>query len=115
MANITFSSPVLKKDITVYAVAGDRSTLLSVAQEHKIPIHYECQNGECGSCVVHVDTLGGKRPLGVHLTEKEKTVLVLAGKLTKEQIEHMELNDIAPSWRLACQYMILDEEILVKF
>ena len=115
MANITFSSPAMKKDLTVYAVAGDRRTLLSVAKEHKIPIHYECENGECGSCIVEIAVLGGGKPKGVHLTEKEKTVLVLNGKLSKEEIEHMELNDIAPKWRMACQYMLLDEEVLVKF
>jgi ferredoxin len=50
MANVTFTSPKLKKDITFYAIAGDCSTLLSVAQEHKIPLDFECENGECGSC-----------------------------------------------------------------
>lgn len=37
MANVTFSSPVMAKDVTVYAVAGDRGTLLAVAKAHKIP------------------------------------------------------------------------------
>lgn len=115
MANITFHSPALKKDVTVYAVAGDRSSLLTVAQQHNIPIHYECQDGECGSCAVEVLPLSGKGPKGVHLTEKEKTVLLLSGKITHEDIANMELNDVAPLWRLACQYMILDEDILVKF
>ncbi len=115
MPNITFSSPAMKKDLTVYAIAGDRKTLLAVAQEHQIPIHYECQDGECGSCAVQVTPLTGKGPKGVHLTEKEKTVLLLAGKISKEDIEKMEVDDVAPHWRLACQYMLLDEDILVKF
>ena len=34
----------MKKDLTVYAVAGDTKTLLSVAQQHKVPVAYECQN-----------------------------------------------------------------------
>ena len=34
MPNVTFSSPQMKKDVTVYAVAGDTKTLLSVAQAH---------------------------------------------------------------------------------
>ena len=115
MANITFSSPALKKDVTVYAVAGDRKTLLSVAQEHKIPIHYECQDGECGSCAVQVTPLGSNAPKAVHLTEKEKTVLVLNGKLSKSDLEKISLSDVAPKWRMACQYMVLDEDILVEF
>ena len=115
MANITFSSPAMKKDITVYAVAGDRRSLLSVAQENQVPIHYECQDGECGSCAVQVLPLSGKSPKGVHLTEKEKTVLLLSGKVSKEELEQIEVTDVAPEWRLACQYMILDDDILVKF
>jgi ferredoxin len=115
MAIITFSSPVLKKDVTVYATAGDRRTLLAVAQEHKIPLHYECQNGECGSCAVQVFSLNGQGPKGVHLTEKEKTVLVLAGKVSRDELARLEVDDIAPNWRMACQYMLLDEDILVKF
>ena len=31
MASVTFSSPVLARDITVYAIAGDRGTILAVA------------------------------------------------------------------------------------
>jgi len=114
MANVTFSSPAMKKDVTVYAVAGDRRTILGVAQEHQVPIHFECQNGECGSCTVQVTPLSGK-PMAVHLTEKEKSVLMLAGKLTKAQCEQIEVTDTAPMWRLACQYIVRDENILVQF
>ncbi|KXW57199.1 2Fe-2S iron-sulfur cluster-binding protein [Ferrovum myxofaciens] len=115
MANVTFSSPELKKDITVYATAGDCHTLLAVAKANKIPVEFECENGECGSCAVEVIVLTNKQPMGMHLTEKEKTVLKLAGKITKAQIEEAELKDIPPPWRLACQYIVRDEEIVVKF
>lgn len=115
MANVTFSSPRMPKDITVYAVAGDTQSLLAVAQAHKIPVDFECQNGECGSCLVQVSVLSGKTPYGVALTEKEKTVLRYAGKITKEQLEAAETSDIPPPWRLACQFIVRNEDILVKF
>jgi ferredoxin len=115
MPNVTFTSPSLPKDVTVYAVAGDTNTLLSVAQKNKISLHFECQNGECGSCLVQVTVLSGKRPIGTALTEKEKTVLRYAGKITAEQIANAETNDIPPPWRLACQMVVRDEDILVKF
>ena len=115
MDNITFSSPKLKKDITIYAKAGDTSTLLSVAKEHKLPVNFECENGECGSCLIQVSVLGNKQPLAVNLTEKEKTVLKLAGKITQEQIEAAENSDIPPPWRLACQFIVRNEDILVTF
>ena len=115
MANITFSSPKMKKDVTVYATAGDGSTLLSVAQAHKIPLDFECEDGECGSCAIQVVILENKQALGVSLTEKEKTALKLAGKITKEQIQTAENQDIPPVWRLACQFIVRNEDILVKF
>ncbi|MBT9539449.1 2Fe-2S iron-sulfur cluster-binding protein [Thiobacillus sp.] len=115
MANVTFSSPAMNKDVTVYATAGDCHTLLAVAQKNKLPIHFECENGECGSCAVEVGILSNRQPMGMHLTEKEKVALKLAGKISREQIEQAELSDIPPPWRLACQYIVRDEDILVKF
>ncbi len=105
----------MKKDITVYATAGDSQTLLATAKSGNIPVNFECENGECGSCAVEVSVLSDKQPMGMHLTEKEKTVLKLAGKITREQIEEAELKDIPPPWRLACQYIVRAEDILVKF
>jgi ferredoxin len=115
MANVTFTSPRMKKDVTVYAVAGDTKTLLSVAQAHDIPLHFECENGECGSCQVQVRVISGKTPYGVALTEKEKTVLRFAGKITAEQIAEAETRDIPPPWRLACQFIVRHEDIVVTF
>ena len=114
MANVTFSSPKLKKDITAYATAGDCSTLLSVAREHSIPLDFECENGECGSCAVQITVLENKQPLGVNLTEKEKTALRLAGKISHDQIQKAENGDVPPPWRLACQFIVRDEDILVR-
>lgn len=115
MANVTFASPKIKKDITVYATAGDRSTLLAVARAHAIPLDFECENGECGSCAVQVSVLERNKPLGINLTEKEKTVLKLSGKITKDQIAAAEDSDMPPPWRLACQFIVRDEDILVRF
>jgi ferredoxin len=115
MANVTFTSPRMKKDLTLYAVAGDTDTLLSVAQKNKVPLDFECQNGECGSCAIQVQVLTGKTPIGVALTEKEKVALKLAGKITQAQIEDAETNDRPPPWRLACQFIVRHEDILVTF
>ncbi|MGA7449905.1 MAG: ferredoxin, partial [Rhodoplanes sp.] len=46
MTNVTFSSPVMARDITVYAIAGDRGTILAVAKSHNVPIPFDCQDGE---------------------------------------------------------------------
>ncbi|MEO5660224.1 MAG: ferredoxin, partial [Polaromonas sp.] len=76
---------------------------------------FDCENGECGSCQVEVSVLSTKAPIGVAMTEKEKTILKLAGKITAKQIQDAETNDKPPPWRLACQMVLRDEDILVKF
>jgi len=115
MANVTFSSPRMKKDVTVYAVAGDTKTLLAVAKANNIPLDFERENGECGSCQLQVSVLSSNTPYGMALTEKEKTVLRFAGKITAQQIEDAETKDMPPPWRLACQLIVRNEDILVTF
>ncbi len=115
MGNVTFSSPLLPKDVTVYAVAGDTHTLLKVAKQHKIPLPFECEDGECGSCVIEVQELSDKPFMAQSLTEKERATLLAAGKLTKAEIAEAELSDKPPRYRLACQYIVRDEDVLVQF
>lgn len=114
MANVTFSSPKLSRDVTVYAVAGARGTLLELAKEHKVPIPFDCQDGECGSCLCEV-TILSKTPHAISLTEKEKEVLKQIGKISHVEVINAEVNDMPPHFRLACQYIVRDEDIIVKF
>ena len=60
MPNVTFESPLLHKNVTVYAIAGDTSTVLAVAEANKVAIPHDCRDGECGSCLIEVVTLSGK-------------------------------------------------------
>lgn len=114
MPNVTFSSYMLKKDVTVYAIAGDTSTILAVADVNKIPIPHDCKEGNCGSCLIEVVTLTGKT-MGSMLTDKEKDQLKGLGKITEDEIQRAEVDDVMPKYRLACQYIVRDQDILVKF
>jgi ferredoxin len=114
MPNVTFSTPLLHKDVTVYAVAGDRGTILALAEAHKIPIPFECRDGEGGSCLVEVTLLSGST-MGAQLTDKEKSLLKSLGKITAEEIRKAEVDDVAPRYRLACQTIVRDQDVLVKF
>ncbi|WP_133511482.1 2Fe-2S iron-sulfur cluster-binding protein [Candidatus Thiosymbion oneisti] len=115
MGLVTFSNPEFK-DKTVYAVAGSHTeTILKLAKEHRVPVQFDCQDGECGSCLVHVTSIDGKDRMGGPLTEKEKNVLHELGKLTKEEIEQMLVDDLPSEWRLACQMIVRDEDLLVEF
>ena len=116
MALITFTSPEYR-DKTVYAVAGSHTqTVLKLALENKIPINFECEDGECGTCLVRVTSIDKKQErMGGPLTEKEKTILKQLGKVTKDQLEKMIVDDLPCEWRLACQMIVRDEDIRVEY
>lgn len=116
MALVTFTSPEYR-DKTVYAVAGSHTqTVLKLAIENKIPINFECEDGECGTCVVKVSSIDKKHQrMGGPLTEKEKTVLREIGKVTKEELEQMIVDDLPSEWRLACQMIVRDEDIRIEY
>jgi rubrerythrin/ferredoxin len=115
MAMVTFSSPLMPRDITVYAVAGERGTLLALAKANDIPIPFDCQDGECGSCLVEIKHYRPGVRYGIALTEKEKEMLKQLGKITKQEIMDAEVNDMPPRHRLACQCFVRDEDIEVVF
>lgn len=116
MALVTFTSPEYR-DKTVYAVAGSHTqTVLKLALENKIPINFECEDGECGTCVVKVTSIDKKQQrMGGPLTEKEKTVLKQLGKVTQDELEKMIVDDLPCEWRLACQMIVRDEDIRVEY
>jgi ferredoxin len=115
MPLITFTNPEYK-DKTVYAVAGSfTETVLKIAKTNKIPIKFDCGDGECASCVIRVKYLNNVTPMGYHLEEKEKKVLREIGKISKEQLEQMIVDDLPSEWRLACQFIPRDEDIVVEY
>jgi rubrerythrin/ferredoxin len=105
----------MPRDLTVYAVAGDRGTILALAKAHHVPIPFDCQDGDCGSCLVEVKHLARTTRYGIALTEKEKELLRQLGKITKEEIKDAEVNDMPPRFRLACQCFVRHEDIMVIF
>ncbi|MGB0696391.1 MAG: 2Fe-2S iron-sulfur cluster-binding protein [Rhodospirillaceae bacterium] len=114
MANVYFTSPTMAKNIKVEAVAGT-GTMLELAQNNNVHIPSDCENGECGSCVIRVIHLDGDRVKAVSLTDKEKDVLHSVGKLSVQEKEKIENTDLPPTYRLACQYIPTDEDVLVAF
>ncbi|SIO52838.1 Ferredoxin [Rhodovulum sp. ES.010] len=115
MAIVTFSSPVMHKDKAVYAVAGDTKTILALAEEHRIPIPFECRDGNCGSCLIEVTYDAPEAKKAIMLTDKEKLTLKELGKITEAEIENAEVNDMPPRYRLACQFIARDEDVTVSF
>lgn len=114
MPNVTFSSPQLPHAVTVFASGDEGASILSIAEAHRIPLPRACGTGDCGACMVDVLTLSG-RTLGSQLTEKEKARLSAIGRITPEEIRRAEISDVAPRYRLACQYIVRHEDLLVTF
>lgn len=115
MPNITFSNPDYK-DKTVYATAGSHTeTVLKIARENKIPIDFNCADGECATCLIQVKPLGNKSIMAGPLTDKEITILKQQKKITQKQIDEMAVTDLPTEWRLACQMIVRDEDLLVEY
>lgn len=116
MPKIIFQHPEFE-EMEIYAPAGShRKTVLELAREYKVPIYFDCGDGECGSCVIHVtDADGGPTHMGVHMTDKEKAVLQELGKLTRDELERVVVNDMPSEWRLACQMIVRDEDIRITY
>lgn len=116
MPNITFTSPE-HRDKTLYAPAGShKDTILKVAKANHIPIDFSCEDGECGTCLVKVTVIDQAK--GKHagpLTPKERVVLKEMKKVTQEELDTMFVDDLPPPWRLACQCIVRDEDILVEY
>jgi ferredoxin len=98
-------------------VAGSHTqSLLKLALENKIPIDFSCEDGECGTCAVKVSSIDKKmQRMGGTMTEKEKALLKQIGKVSQEELEQMIVDDLPPTWRLACQMIVRDEDIQVEY
>lgn len=115
MATIRFVAAGIDKTVHVSVAAGERRTLLAVAKDCGVPILFNCESGDCSACVVHVETRSlCARPIAP-LTEKERFLLTAMGLLRTADIEAAERLGVSADVRLACQYTLGDEEIVVLF
>lgn len=111
MSTIRFVAPGFSHTVQLEAGAVRNRTLLAIAQQHGIPILFNCEAGGCGACVVHVEPAspGGCR---VPLTEDEAFLLEAMGKLD-EGLEADDASAPGPRFRLACQYLLSGEDDIV--
>lgn len=115
MPVVTFRNKNGGQKVT-YAVAGShQETVLNLAQKNNVPIAFDCEDGNCGTCCVDVKVMGNKTPMAGPLTDKERSTLVEIGKLKKAEIEKMDVDDLPSEHRLACQLILRDEEVLIEY
>jgi len=109
MGTITFVAPGFRRRVTLDAASAGRRTLLAIARAEGIPILFTCEAGGCGACIVHVARTAGTLP---QLTDEETLLLRVLGKLD----DGLESDDTGGvRFRLACQYVVGDEDIVVDF
>lgn len=111
---VTFVAMQLPDRIQVRVDPARDCNLLDLAVHHDIPLPCDCKQGNCGSCAVKVARLHAA-PQMTRLTEKERYYLLKVGKITVEQFYNEYLPDRPALWRLACEYQMTDEQIMVAF
>jgi hypothetical protein len=114
MATVTFLKPNLRTPLTVNVRSQEHRTLLSLLTQLQLFDDCTCGQGRCGECAVKVAPVAhGGKPRPVRLNDREKSVLFKSGKLTRAQYESDAVASSPSLWRLACQYVVRYEEILV--
>lgn len=112
MPLITFSSPDFTAK-TVYAVRGpEPDTLLAIAQANRIPLRFECGQGECGNCAIWVKPSDEQTFFGYPLDEKEQQTLRTAGKF--EGLPPLKRR-VSGEWHLACRFIPREDDIVVEY
>ena len=114
MGSVTFIAPPFDVERVIYVESQRHTTLLSLARELPWPAHKTCGQGLCGACAVKVMFRDRERAMAqVTLSSDEKTLLYRAGKLTDAEYRAAHIPAHPAFWRLACQYVVEDEDILV--
>lgn len=115
MASITFlASSQPGGTLERLQVARCGRTLMDVIDRYGLRHRCECRSGGCGKCAVKVAVLHqeGPRPT-LLLNQTERDTLLAKGKLSRYQYDSPVLGSSAPMWRLACQYQLGEEDIVV--
>jgi len=86
--------------------------LVRLAKEKGIPLPIDCEDGQCGSCLVTVENLATEEPTS-YMEDMELDKLVELGAITKKEAHTCQQFTVAPKVRLACQ-MLVKGDILVK-
>ena len=114
MGNVTFLGMQLADRVKVNVNYEAGTSLLDLAVKNQIPLSCDCVHDNCGTCAVKVAPLKPATSM-IHLSEKERYLLLAAGKISNVQYHLNALPDHPPLWRLPCEYMLADEKIMVAF
>jgi ferredoxin len=86
--------------------------LIRLTKEKGIPLPLDCQDGQCGSCLINVENLSDTEPT-TYMEDMELEKLIELGAITQKEAHTCQQFTVAPKIRLACQ-MLVKGDILVK-
>lgn len=112
MAKIIFIGFDEEKDGLYHAPTGE--PLLRIVKQNNIPLSFECEDGDCGSCLINIQNIEDKEPT-VYIDDKELDKLIELGVLDKKEAEHCQQFTISPTTRLACQTIVRGDMIVKQF
>lgn len=115
MARITFLPEPRGNAITIEADTLVGRRLLAVAKEHGIPILFTCEAGACGACLVKITGVAGAADLAAPPGEDEALLLRALAKQPSATGETSSAARDGLAYRLACQYIVPDAEIVVTY
>jgi ferredoxin len=87
--------------------------LLAVAREHGIPILFGCSAAACGACLVEIVCSAGAKPAMTPAGEDEALILCAMNKRAATEGDGATAIHVAP--RLACQFIVPEADILVRY
>ncbi len=114
MGKVTFVAMQLPDRVEIRVDPARGDNLLELAVRHAVPLPCDCRSGECGRCAVKVARLHAVTGWA-RLTERERYLLLRAGKISLRESCNEYLPDHPAQWRLACEYRPGEEEIMVAF
>lgn len=114
MGCVTFLGMKLPDRVRVTVAPDTGGSLLELAMAHHIPLPCDCLQGNCGVCAVKVAPLQPETCM-TQLSNRERDLLLTVGKISELQYHAEFLPDHPPLWRLACEYQVADEKIMVAF
>ena len=78
---------------------------MRVAKDNGVKISVDCEDGECGSCVVTVKETTSEAQTH-YMEDKEINTLVSIAALSRDKGHQLQQDTLSHSHRLACQYLI---------
>lgn len=112
MAKVIFIGFDREKDGLYHAAIGE--PIIRIVKDNGIPVNFECQDGECGSCLIKYQNIQDEEPTN-YIEDKELDKLVELGVLKAKDAEQCQQFTVSPPVRLLCQTLVKGDVIIKPF